>query len=141
SRVLKAGGAWDYFPVENWIILERAQWSKFLPPGHIAPGKSWDVDKEAASALLTYFYPATENNDVSTNRIERLDLMGSVLSARDGLIRVRLSGKLTMKHTFYQKDDANVVEANVMGFLDFDPKKNVIKSFEMVTDRASYGQG
>jgi len=141
ARVLKVGGAWDYFPVENWIVLERAQWTKFLPPGHIGPAKSWDIDKDVASGLLAYFYPATENNDVSTNRIERLDLKGSVLSAHDGLIRVRLSGKVTMKHTFYQKDDENVVEANLMGFLDFDPKKNVIKSFELVTDQASYGKG
>jgi hypothetical protein len=141
ARVLKAGGAWGEFPVENWIILERAQWTKFLPPGHVGPGKSWDIDKDVASGMLAYFYPATDNNDVSTNRIERLDLKGSVVSARDGLIRVRLSGKLTMKHTFYRKDDENVVEANVMGFLDFDPKKNVIKSFEMITDQASYGQG
>lgn len=141
ARVLKAGSGWDNFPVENWIVLSQAQWSKFLPPGHIGPGKSWDVDKEAAAALLTYFYPATENNDISKNHIEHQVLKGRVLSVRDGVMHVRLDGQLKMKHSFYHKDDTNVVEASLTGFFDFDPQKHAIRSFQLATNEASYWRG
>jgi hypothetical protein len=141
ARVLKAGSGWDAFPAENWIVLSRTQWTKFLPPGHLSPGKSWDIDKEAAAALLTYFYPATENNDISKNRIEQEVLKGRVISIKNGVIRVRLSGQLKMKHAFYHKDDANVVEAGLAGYLDLDPRNNVIRSFRLVTDEASYRNG
>src|SRR5207237_1293094 len=109
ARVVKAGSGWGSFPVENWIVLPRAQWSKFLPPPNSGTGKSWDIDKEAAAELLTYFYPATENNSVSTNRIEQQELKGRVISTQDGIVRVRLWGTLKMQHNFYHKDDANVV--------------------------------
>lgn len=141
ARVLKVGGAWDHFPAENWIVLTRAQWSKFLPPGPVPFGKSWDVDKDVAGLLLTYFYPATENNDVSKNHIDRLNLKGRAIFVPDGMIRVRLAGNLKMKHTFYQKEDTNSVDANLTGVLDFDPRKNVIRSFRLVTDEATYGSG
>ncbi|HLJ91684.1 MAG TPA: hypothetical protein VKU02_00690 [Gemmataceae bacterium] len=141
SRVVKPGSGWDKFPVENWIVLKRAQWTKFLPPRNLDSGKSWDIDKETASELLTYFYPATENNAVSTNRIEQEEMKGRILSQRDGLTRVRLWGKLKMQHNFYYKDDGNMVTANLIGFLDYDPQKKTIRSFEMTTDEASYARG
>jgi len=122
-------------------VLSRAQWTKFLPPGHIGSGKSWEIDKEAAGKLLTYFYPATENNYVSTNRIDRQELKGRVIATQNGVIRVQLSGRLKMKHTFYLKEDSNFVEATLTGFLDFDPRKNTIRSFRLVTDEATYGSG
>jgi hypothetical protein len=141
ARVLQAGSGWDGFPVENWIVLQRRQWTGFLPPGHIAAGKSWDIDKKAAAEVLQYFYPATENNNVSSNRLDRQELKGQVLSVRDGIVRVRLTGQLKMKHTFYQKEDTNVVDASLIGFLDFDPRKNTIRSFRLVTDEATYARG
>src|SRR5262249_1721503 len=142
ARVIKLGGAWDQFPAENWIVLPRTTWTKLLPPGPAgASSKSWDIDKDAAAALLRYFYPATETNHVSQNRIENLVLKGRVISVRDGVIRVRLSGQLRMKHTFYQKEDANAVAANLAGFFDFDSRKNAVRSFQVVTDEATYGHG
>jgi hypothetical protein len=60
---------------------------------------------------------------------------------REGVIRVRLDGQLKMKHTFYHKDDTNLVEATVTGFFDFDPRKRTMRSFQLVTNEASYGRG
>jgi hypothetical protein len=141
ARVLKPGSGWHHFPAESWIVLKRAQWTKFLPPGHIGIGKSWDIDKEAAAEVLTYFYPATENNSVPTERIEHQELHGRIISNRDGVIRVRLSGQLKMHHNFYYKEDMSVVEAALIGFLDVDPRKNTIQAFRLVTDEASYRGG
>src|SRR5437667_398646 len=64
-------GQWTALPSEDWIVLKQAQWLKLLPAGKVGVGTTWDVDEEIASELLTRFYPTTENNDLSTNRIER----------------------------------------------------------------------
>lgn len=141
ARVVKPGSGWAGFPVENWIVLERDQWSAFLPPRNLASGKSWEIDKKAAAELLTYFYPATENNNVTTNQIDEQELKGRILSNRDGILRVRLSGKLKMHHNFYSKEDGKIVQANLAGFLDYDAQKHRIRSFQMITDEASYANG
>src|SRR5205814_414365 len=37
ARVLQPGSGWDGFPVENWIVLNRRQWTGFLD---FEPGKN-----------------------------------------------------------------------------------------------------
>ena len=44
-----------------------------------------------------------------------------------------------MKHQFYPgRDDSNFVDATVIGYLDYESGKAGIRSFEMVTDKATY---
>jgi hypothetical protein len=95
--------------------------------------------------LLTHFYPETENNDVTKNRIDEISLKGTMVSLAEGLARVRLDGRLKMKHPFYHKADDKFVEATLVGFLDIDfrdiePGKQSVKSFRLVTDKATYGK-
>src|SRR5262249_26995545 len=71
SRSLDGRGAWSDFPVEDWIVLGRDEWEPLLPRSPLQVGDSWEVDRRVSTALLTHFYPPTENNDVSKNRIER----------------------------------------------------------------------
>jgi hypothetical protein len=137
---LTRSGNWGAYPAEDWIVLKRAEWAKLLPPGEVAAGTSWDLDREVAARVLTHFYPSTENNDVSTHRIDHQELKATVLSVRDGVAQARLDGRLKMKHPFYHRDDANVVEATVVGVMEFEPGKKTIKSLELVTDRATYGR-
>ena len=144
ARSLDGRGSWGEFPVENWILLDRAQWTKFLPAGEAEVGSSWEVEPEVAARLLRYFYPATENNDPAKNRIERLSLKATIVSmtgGRAGIARARIEGSLKMKHSFYHRDDDNVVEATVVGFMDFEPGKRRIRSLRMVTDKATYNGG
>ena len=133
-------GQWTALPSEDWIVLKQTQWQKLLPKEKVAVGSSWDVDREVASELLTRFYPTTENNDLSTNRIERQALKATVLSIRDGVARARMEGALKMKHAFYPgKDDKNFVEATVVGYLDFAVEGPRLLTLRLVTDSASYG--
>jgi hypothetical protein len=133
-------GSWREFPAENWIVLGKDDWGKFLPPKDAKAGQSWDVEKETAAKLLTYFYPQTENNDVSTNRIDRLSLKATVVSVKDGVVRARLDGSLKMKHAFYpHRDDDRVVEATVVGYLDVDAAKPRVRALRLATDEATYG--
>src|SRR5262249_44476990 len=137
GRTRNAG--WWAEPGEDWVVLPRAEWSKLLPAGKVRPGDSWEPDRQAASRLLTRFYPPTENHDVGKHRIERQSLTARVLSMQDGVVRVRLDGRLKMKHPFYHRPDDSAVEAAVVGFLEYDPAKGTIRALEVVTDGATYG--
>jgi hypothetical protein len=136
-------GQWSALPSEDWIVFQKPQWTKLLPSGKVTVGTSWDVDKELARELLVRFYPTAENNDLSTNRLERLGLHVTVVSISKGVARARLTGELKMKHMFYpgRNDPTNLVEANVVGYLDFAVDGSRILTVRLITDRASYGNG
>jgi hypothetical protein len=133
-------GQWNALPSEDWIELKRADWLKLLPTGNVQAGSSWDMDKDVTIQLLTRFYPTTENNDLSKNRIDQQSLRGTILSVKNGVIRARIDGSLKMKHTFYPgREDDNRVEATLVGFLDFDLDKPRIHTLQLITDKATYG--
>jgi hypothetical protein len=99
------------------------------------------VNKDVSARLLTHFYPPTENNDVSKNRFERQSLKATLVGAVEGSTRARIDGGLRMQHSFYHKADDKMVEATVVGFIDFEPASRTIRSFQLVTDQATYGGG
>jgi hypothetical protein len=133
-------GQWDALPAEDWIVLKKAEWTKLLPAGKVGIGTSWEWDKEVAAQFLVRFYPTTENNDLSKNRIEQQKLKATVVSLRDGKVRARIDGELKMKHTFYtDREDKNFVEARLVGYLDFEADPQRILTLRLVTDRATYG--
>jgi hypothetical protein len=141
ARSLDGRGAWAEFPVENWIVLSRAEQEKLLAPAQFHAATSWTLEPQLTMKLLTHFYPATENNDVSKNKFARLSLKCTVVSIHDGMARARVEGDLKMEHSFYHKPDGKFVEASVVGFVDFDPAQKTIRSLRLVTDEATYGGG
>ena len=47
-----------------------------------------------------------------------------------------------MTHRFYPgRDDDNVVDATVVGYLDFETATRQVRRMRLVTDRATYGTG
>ncbi len=142
GRVFDEGGsALEHFPVEDWIVLGRDEWEKLLPRPPVQVRDSWAVDRKISARLLTHFYPPTENNDVSKNRFERQSLKATVVSIHEGAARARIEGELKMRHSFYHKEDGKVVEATVVGFIDIEPSSPTIRSFQLVTEQATYGGG
>jgi hypothetical protein len=136
----KANG-WSAVPAEDWIVLERAEWMKLLPSGRVAAGDSWDLDREVAAKLLKRFYPASENNDLATNRIDRQSLKATVVSIKDGVLQARIEGILKMKHDFYpRRPDDNFVDATILGFVEFEQEKPRIRSLLLATEKAVYGR-
>lgn len=133
------GGSWHGFPGENWVVLSREEAAKFLPPAGGAA--AWEIDRAAASKVLTHFYPQTENNDVSTNRIDRVSLKATLLpNDGEATRRARIDGTLRMKHTFYPKrEDNRFVDARIVGYLEFDPAAGRVKTLALTTDGATYG--
>ena len=141
ARSLDGRGAWNEFPVENWIVLSRAEVTKFLGPKAFPIGGTWAIGREISTKLLTHFYPATENNDVSKNKFEHQFLTATIVSFQDGIARARLEGGMRMEHSFYHKPDGKFVEATLVGFVDFDPASREIRMLRLVTDAATYGGG
>ncbi len=136
----KANG-WSAVPAEDWIVLERAEWLKLLPTVRVSVGDSWELDREVGAKILKRFYPASENNDLATNRIDQQNLRATILSVKDGLLRARIEGSLKMKHDFYpSKPDDNFVDAAILGYLEFEQVKPHIHSLMLVTDKAVYGR-
>jgi hypothetical protein len=138
-----ADGSWHAFPGEDWVVLKQSEAARLLPPGARPSklGDSWDVDRDVAGRILTYFYPQTENNDISTNRIDRQELKASIVSIAGDRATARLQGSLRMKHTFYpHREDDNFVNATFVGFLVFDPTTHKIRSLRLATENATYGK-
>jgi hypothetical protein len=136
------GNSWDGFPSENWIVFDPKQLDGLLPAGDAEPGCEWDVREDIATAILTHFYPQTENNDVSTHKFERRRLRGTIETVADGIAHARIEGDVRMAHQFYPgRKDGNIVDAHAVGYLDFDPATRRVRRLRLVTDRASYGTG
>jgi hypothetical protein len=136
------GNSWDGFPSENWIVLDPKQGAGMLPVGEPEVGRAWDLRQDVATAILTHFYPQTENNDVSTHRFERRRLRGTIESLHDGIAHARIEGEVRMTHPFYPgRRDGNIVDATVVGYLDFEPATRRLRRLRLVTGRASYGTG
>jgi len=139
ARWLPAGDSWGRLPSEDWIVLERANWTKWLPTGEAKIGNTWELDKELAANLLKHFYPPTENNELSSNRIDKKTMKATVVSIKDGIVQARIDGSLKMKHSAGPlRDDNSFVEATFVGFMDFEPAKNRIVNLKLVTEKANY---
>ncbi len=132
-------GQWAHLPSEDWVVLTPAEWRKLLPATDVGPGTTWKPDPEIMARLLTHFYPPTENTDVGKNRIDEQTMKATVLAVRNGVARARVEGRLRMKHTFYHRDTDEFVQAPLVGILEFAADGSAVRSFRLVTDRATYG--
>ena len=140
ARSLDGKGAWSEFPVENWIVLSPAD-QREITGTEKQIGETWEIGTDTAKKLLTHFYPATENNDVSRNRFIEQKLTATLVGKENGVARARLNGTFRMEHSFYHKPDGKIAEGSVIGYIEFSPKSGQITSFDLVTERASYAGG
>jgi len=140
ARSLDGRGAWGGVIPEDWFALSADE-TKALTVEAPAVGKAWTLPHAAAAHLLERFYPATENNDLGKNRIERAEVRAEVVSVEGGLVRVRLVGDLRMGHPFYHKEDGKVVAAKALGFVEFDARSRVVRSLILATESATYNGG
>ncbi|WP_394794947.1 hypothetical protein [Armatimonas sp.] len=111
-----AGGNWSALPGEDWPLFDAAA-ARALLAG----------ERSVAERLLTHFYPPTENNDLSKNVFEALEWKAEAQPAGT----IRLSGSLTLKHSFYSRDDDRRVSADFVGYAKG-------AQLTLVTTRASY---
>jgi hypothetical protein len=127
SRSVDGRGAWTDFPVENWIVLTADEQKALMAE---------QPDVGVLQKVLTHFYPATENNNVSKNRFADF----SATTKRSGS-QVQLSGRFKMAHSFYHKDDGKAVEADFIGFAEYDGATGKIAKLQLTTRDARYNGG
>jgi hypothetical protein len=131
---------WQSYPAENWLLIPKADWSKFIPP---AGSKAWEVDPAVAKRLLTFFYPGTEDthsNQVDRNVIEKATIQASVRSESGTKTLIRLDATLKMDRPFYPGHPEHKpvpVEARAVGYVEVASSK--IISFRMATEQATFG--
>jgi hypothetical protein len=141
SKLGETGSAgWGSYPSEDWIIFSKEDSAKLLPSGRVEKGTTWQLDKDLAARFLTHFYPTTENNDVTKNKILKQDLTGTVISTDNGRARARLAGHLTMDHWFYHKADGNQVDTRLAGYIDFEPATCRIRALRVVSEGGTYSR-
>ncbi len=140
ARSLDGRGAWGGVVPEDWFTLSADE-ARGLTADAPAVGKAWETSPALAALLLERFYPATENNDLRKNSIERAAIRAEVVAVGDGVARARLVGDLRMGHPFYHKQDGMVVEARVLGFVEFDAQTRAVRSLRMATESATYNDG
>jgi len=132
--------AWHCYPAENWIVLPRGEWSKLLPARSPALGATWILPASVSERLLVNFYPPTEGNDLSKNRIDQGSIVATVVSVNGETVRARLEGRLRMKHDFvWLYADDRFVDATIVGYLDFDSSRQRIQALRLYTPQATYG--
>jgi len=127
-------GSWRQFPGENWVVLSKLEQAAFDDKA------SADIPADIARKILTYFYPQTENNNATPDRIEEAALRKSVEKSAAGVTALRLEGKVRLNHSFYRHQDEREVVAPVLGWVEFDTRQKKIVSFRMATDGALYGK-
>jgi hypothetical protein len=140
ARSLDGRGAWGGVIPEDWFTLSADE-AMGLTVDNPAVGRAWDLPPARAARLLERFYPATENNDLAKNTIERAAVRAEVVTLSDGVARARLVGDLRMGHPFYHKQDGKVVQARALGFVDFDAETRAVRSLRMATESATYNGG
>ena len=132
--------SWQSYPAENWLVIPKADWSKFLPP---AGSRKWEVDPAVSKRLLTFFYPGTEDthsNQVDRNVIEKATIQATVQSDGGAKTLIRLDATLKMDRPFYPghpEHKAVPLEARAVGYVEVVSSK--IVSFRMATEQATFG--
>ena len=131
-------GSWGEFPAENWIVLNRGDWSKLVPAAPVSPGQTWAFDQDVSARILTYFYPQIENNDARLDRIEQQSLTAKVLTVENDLVTARVDGFVKMLQAFYPgRKEAAPLEAQVVGVLTF--VRGQPPTLTLVTTQAAHG--
>ncbi len=151
ARKLAEKGSWNEFPAEDWIVLAASGWKKLLPSGPVVAGDSWSIDRQAATPLLTRFFPQTEcctakDSDLLSatgrykHRLEDASLGGTVLAVDSGKVMARLEGRSKVVHQFYPNNryPPTVSTAKITGYLVFDQTTGTIESLRLVSEGGKF---
>jgi hypothetical protein len=151
ARKLTEKGSWNEFPAEDWIVLEIGQWKKLLPAERLEVGRSWTIDREIATAILTRFFPQTEcctakDSELLSatgsykHRLEDQELRATVIDVKSGKAMIRLDGRSKVLHKFYpgKQYPPTVSTARVVGYAIFDVAKSKIDSLRLVSEGGKF---
>jgi hypothetical protein len=131
--------SWTALPGEDWVVLAREEGQKLVGKNPLQIGAAWKADRAVLTRIFTHFYPPSENNDTAKNRILGLIVWARVISRQDDVVRIRLDGRLQMEHSFHHNQDHKLVDVPVLGYVDYDSRRQRLVSFQLASDGATYG--
>jgi hypothetical protein len=141
-------GTWNEFPVENWIVLRRAEAMKLLPAGDVKVGTSWELNKGVTAPFLKNFLPnGFGYASYHETTIEEQSLKATIVSVDKGVARASIEGKLKLKHKTLDfsvsppKPIAQFAQMSIVGTIDFEPGKQHIRSLRLLADKATARDG
>jgi hypothetical protein len=141
-------GTWNEFPVENWIVLSRKEAATLLPAGDVTVGQSWELDKDVSARFLTKFLPNGYGYaSYHKTSIREQALKATVVSVEKDVVRARIDGTLKLKHqslNFNASPPAaveDVAQMPLVGFVDFEPGKQRVRTIGLLADKASAREG
>jgi len=135
-------------PIRDQVVLPAEKWRK-LVPSPVRTGTQHEVDAGAASTILMHFCPPTDMLVLDSARIIKASLRSEVSSVSGDTATVRLDGAITMRHPWGREVDSSGartatstekkwVQATVLGFIQFDRRRQRIRSLQMTTRTARY---
>jgi hypothetical protein len=141
-------GTWNEFPVENWIVLRRAEAMKLVPAGDVKVGTTWPLDEGVAARFLTNFLPnGFGYASYHKTEIREQSLRATVVSVDGGVARARIEGTLKLKHKSLDfsssppKPIDQFARMTIVGYLDFEPGKRHVRSLRLLADKATARDG
>jgi hypothetical protein len=119
------------------VELTKTEWSAFVAAKGAKVGDSWKIPKAVAEKLLTHAYPPVAHWNAKWSKIDSCSLTATVKSVKDGVVKVRLEGKLELIYPYKgEKDDARM-SAKLVGHVTCD-EDGGLKAVALTSDGATY---
>jgi hypothetical protein len=141
-------GTWNEFPVENWFVLSRAEAAHLVPAGEVAVGQSWELDRDTSARFLVKFLPnGYSYANHQKTQILKQELKAIVVSIEKGVVSARIQGTLKLRHRSLNfnvsppADTEEIAEMPLVGFLDFEPRTQRVRTFRLLADKATARDG
>lgn len=119
------------------VELNRGEWSAFLP-AKAKVGYAWKVPRATGEKLLSNAYPPLPHWDAKLARVAACELTAAVSSVSDGVVTVRLEGKLELIYPHKGEPTDGRVTAELVGVVRGDPAKGKLTSLRLTSDGANY---
>lgn len=122
--------------VEDWIVLDKQEWSAFLPPETGAT--EWTIPDEVTRKILVRVYPYVLNWDHDTDQIKNSRLDAKVLTSGPNETLIGIRGELAMTHLRYVKAGLTPVTSQLTGYITV--TGNNKPRIKIITEGARFGE-
>jgi hypothetical protein len=122
------------FPGEAWIRFKQSDLAALMPAADAKPGNTWELPAAISGPIYQHCYPPTEASFPARTTVVTQSMTATYL----GSGRVQLSGKVRVKHPWWNAEDEKYSECTFKGYADVDTASRTVKALRMASDNAKY---
>jgi hypothetical protein len=129
---------------QDWVTWTAADWKSLVPDAGARAGVSWEVPRDVAYKLFERCYPPGPHWKAQESKVASGELKATAVAVSKDEVRVKLEGKLEVLFPYTGKETDPRTKARVVGYLRYDPARQVVTSFALVSEEAEsvwYWQG